>query len=167
MDLQAAVSQAGYFLERSAGIWFSSWAIRRRWGRNYRLSNVAEAVRWTVVLVAYLLAAALPLPVARLISGFVGLAFLCWPNFAYHLTNLFAEWSIAEDCVVSIADAGSRVKLSYSYKHGMDSFGGVATVKRSELPASYSRGQPIAVSYDPLNPNKSKVNLPAVTWTGA
>ncbi|MGD0131070.1 MAG: hypothetical protein ABSE57_03445 [Bryobacteraceae bacterium] len=34
---QAAVSQAGYLLEGSAGIWFSAWALRHR---AYHLTNL-------------------------------------------------------------------------------------------------------------------------------
>lgn len=163
MDLQAAVSQAGYLLERSAGIWFASWALRHRAGWDYKLSGVAEATRWATVLVSYLLAVLLPTPATRLISGFVGLAFLCWPNFAYYLTNLYVEWPITEGLVVSVLNAGPRAKLSYSYKHGVDSFSGVAALKRSDLTPSYSPGQSIAVSYDPLNPKKSKINVPTGT----
>jgi hypothetical protein len=159
MDLQAAFSQAGYLLESSAGIWFSSWAIRRRAGWDYRLSGVAEATRWAIVLVGYLLGVLLPTPAARLTSG--GLAFLCWPNFAYHLTNLLAEWPIAEGTVVSVVDRGTRVILGYSYKHGGDSIGGTASLKRSELVGEFSLGDSIAISYDPLNPKKSKMSAPS------
>jgi hypothetical protein len=163
MDLQEAVSQAGYLLERSAGIWFASWALRYRAGWDYKLSGVAEATRWTIVLVGYLLAVLLPVPTARVISVLVGLAFLCWPNFAYHLTNLYVEWPITEGLVVSVEDAGSRAKLSYSYKHEGDSFGGTASLKRSELVGEFSPGDTIAISYDPLNPKKSKINVPTGT----
>ena len=91
----------------------------------------------------------------------MGLAFLCWPNFAYHLTNLFAEWPITEGWIVSIADSGPRANLSYSYNRGMDSFSGTAWFKRSELTGEYSPGDPVAISYDPLNPNRSKINIRA------
>jgi hypothetical protein len=160
MELQAAVSQAGYLLEGSAGIWFSSWALRYRIGCDYKLSGVAEATRWTIILVGYLLAAALPIPMARLISGFVGLAFLCWPNFAYHLTNLYLEWPMVEGHIVSIVEVGSRVTLNYSYKLGNGSYGGAASLKPSDLPVEPSPGHLIMVSYDPLNPDKSKINVP-------
>jgi len=160
MGLQAAVSQAGYLLESSAGIWLSSWFLRRRACWDYRLSGVAEATRWTIVFVGYLLGVLLPTPAARLISGFVGLAFLCWPNFAYHLTNLYAEWPIAEGNVVSVSDRGRHVIVGYSYKHGSDSLGGTASLKRSELVGEFSPGDPIAISYDPLNPKRSKINGP-------
>jgi hypothetical protein len=160
MGLQAAVSQAGYLLERSAGIWFSSWLLRYRAGWDYKLSGVAEATRWTIVLVGYVLGVSFPTPAARLTSGFVGLAFLCWPNFAYHLTNLYVEWPITEGYIVSIVDAVSRANLSYSYKHGMGSFSGMASLERSDLPAEPSPGHLIVISYDPLNPSKSKINVP-------
>ncbi len=115
------------------------------------------------MFVGYLLGVSLPTPAARLTSGFVGLAFLCWPNFAYHLTNLFAEWPIAEGKVVSVADRDTRVSLSYNYKHGSDSFGGTGSLKRSELVGEFSPGDSIAISYDPLNPKKSKINVPTGT----
>jgi hypothetical protein len=31
----------------------------------------------------------------RVAGGFLGLAFLCWPNFAYHLTNVFRRGEIS------------------------------------------------------------------------
>jgi toxin ParE1/3/4 len=141
------------------------YIVRRRAGWDYRLGGVGEATRWTIVLVGYLLGVALPTPAARLTSGFVGLASPCWPNFAYHLTNLFAEWPIAKGNIVSVADRGTRVILGYSYKHGSDSLGGAASLKRRELLREFSPGDSIAISYDPLNPKKSKIRTPVPAGT--
>jgi hypothetical protein len=161
MELQAAVSQAGYLLERSAGIWFAAWALRHRLGWDYKLSGEAAAIRWALVLVGYLLAVLLPTPAARLTCGFVGLAFLCWPNFAYHLTNLFVHRPIMmiQGRVTSVAYDGSRASVSYSFTHGGDRFGGTAWVKRRASAADWAPGQPIDVIFDPLNPNKSKASI--------
>lgn len=162
MDLQATVSQAGYLLERSAGIWFASWAVGYRAGWDHKLSGLAEATRWTIVLVGYLLGVSLPGPAARLTCGFLGLAFLCWPNFAYHLTNLFLKRSMImiQGRVTSVAYDGSRASLSYSFTYGGDRFGGTSWVKRRVSRADWAAGQPIDVIFDPLNPNKSKVSTP-------
>jgi len=160
MDLQAAVSQAGYLLERSAGIWFASWALRHRAGWDYKLSGAAVATRWAMVLVSFLLAVSLPTPPTRLISLFIGLAFLCWPNFAYHLTNLFVKRPIVmiQGRVTSVAYDGSRASLNYSFTHGAERFGGTAWFERRASPADWAPGQPIDVIFDPLNPNKSNVS---------
>ncbi len=160
MDLQVAFSQAGYLFERSVGIWFASWALRYRLGWDYKLSTVAVATRWTIVLLGYLLGVSLPTPPSRLICGFVGLGFLCWPNLAYHLTNLFVERPIVviQGRVTSVAYERSRASLGYSFTYGGDRFGRTSRVKRRVSPADWAPGQPVEVIFDPLNPNESKVS---------
>jgi hypothetical protein len=97
----------------------------------------------------------------RLVPGFTGICFLCWPNLAYHLTNLFVEWPSTEGRVDSAAQEGSRSVITYSFELGQNTFGGAATLKSSDV-TRYSEGQPITVAYDPLNPDQSKV-LPRTT----
>jgi len=101
-----------------------------------------------------------PTPAARLASGFVGLAFLCWPNFAYHLTNFFVKRPIImiQGRVTSVAYDGPRASLSYSFTYGGDRFGGTSRVKRRVSRADWAPGQPIDVTFDPLNPYKSMVS---------
>ncbi len=76
-----------------ACIWLSVWAIRRRVEADYPLDRSARIVRWTVVAVGFAIGYYVP---GLEIGGYVrvaglvlGLGFLCWPNFAHHLTNLF------------------------------------------------------------------------------
>ena len=71
-------------------MWFASWAFRKRYELDHPLDMGMQVFRWSVVCVAFGLAL-IPGPGAkwiRLCGGFTGLAFLCWPNFAYHITRL-------------------------------------------------------------------------------
>lgn len=72
-------------------IWFCSWAIRRKGEFDYPLDSAAKIIRWIAVAVLMGIPASSPsLPInLRRVLGFSGLAFLVWPNFAYHLTRLF------------------------------------------------------------------------------
>src|SRR5271167_2344927 len=72
-------------------IWLSVWAIRRNAEADYALDRLARAVRWVVVFLGFAVAYYVPGPglwCVRVAGGVLGLAFLCWPNFAYHLTRL-------------------------------------------------------------------------------
>lgn len=88
------VSFYGSFSAKIACIWFSVWAVRRKAEVDYALERPARVVRWSVVVVGFVMGYYLPGPkfgYLRVAGGFLGLAFLCWPNFAYHLTNLFTK----------------------------------------------------------------------------
>jgi len=82
----------GSYSAKIACIWLSVWAIRRRAEADYPLDKLTRTVRWVTVAVGFAIAYYLlgpELTYARVAGGLLGLAFLCWPNFAYHLTNLF------------------------------------------------------------------------------
>ena len=75
-----------------ACIWLSVWAIRRKAEADYPLDRSARIVRWSTVAVGFAIGYYVPRPglgYVRVAGAFLGLGFLCWPNFAYHLTNLF------------------------------------------------------------------------------
>jgi hypothetical protein len=75
-----------------ACIWLSVWAIRRKAEVDYPLDRSARVVRWVTVAIGFGVGYYVPGPdfgYVRVAGGFLGLAFLCWPNFAYHLTNFF------------------------------------------------------------------------------
>jgi hypothetical protein len=158
MDTQLLFSQLGFLLEKSLGIWFVVWAIRHKYKWDYKLSSMAKAVRWAVVTVCYLLLATGILGVAavRLFVLAVGLCFLCWPNFAYHLTNIFIEWPTIEGRIGSVAQDGSRSLVTYSFELGRDSFGGRTTIG-SNSTRHYVTGECVEIAYDPLNPDESKL----------
>jgi uncharacterized membrane protein YedE/YeeE len=157
MEIRMLVSHVNFLVQKSLGIWFVFWAIRRKADWDYKLSGTAKAVRWTVVGVGYVLAAGLPGPaLVRLVPGLTGICFLCWPNLAYRLTSLFVEWPTIEGRVGSAAQDGSHSVINYSFELGQDTFGGAATLKSSDV-ARYSEGQRVIVAYDPLNPDQSKV----------
>jgi len=74
-----------------ACIWFSVWAFRRRYEVDETLDRPMQVVRWVTVFAAWGLIQ-IPGPrwgMVRVIAGFVGLGFLCWPNFAFHTVRLF------------------------------------------------------------------------------
>lgn len=75
----------------AACVWFAVWAIRKKYALDYPVEYTAKVVRWSLVVVSFVLAL-LRQPEFRPIRIFAGillLAFLCWPNFAYRLVNLF------------------------------------------------------------------------------
>ncbi len=144
----------GALSAKIACIWLSVWAIRRKSEVDYPLGTSAQWIRWIVVLLGFTVAYFAPFKSLRLASGFTALAFLCWPNLAYHLTNLFVAWPTTEGRVDSATQDGSRSVITYTFELGQDIFGGTATL-RDMIP--YSEGEPVTVAYDPLNPDQSKV----------
>jgi len=81
-------------------IWLSVWAIRKKAEVDYPLDRTARLVRWAVVVVGFAIGYYVPgseFAYTRIGGGFLGLAFLCWPNFAYHLTNLFRRKTRSQD----------------------------------------------------------------------
>jgi len=154
-DLAARVS---FLAQKSVVIWLSFWAVRYKAGWDYRLSATAKAVRWGVVAAGYVLAASLPGPgFVRLVPFLVGICFLCWPNLAYHVTNLFVEWPSTEARVVSIAHSESDCVVGYAFELGGQTFGGTTRIKASGQHMDYSEGQGVTVFYDPLNPGESNM----------
>jgi len=75
-----------------ANIWIAVWAIRRKGELDYELDDTAKFIRWIIAS----LCLGIPIfrpdvfksPSSRISLGLIGLAFLVWPNLAYHLTNL-------------------------------------------------------------------------------
>jgi len=157
MEIQTLLSHVSFLFQKSLGIWLCLWAIRYKADWDYKLSSTAKVVRWGVVGVGYTMAASLSgPPIMRLVPGVVGICFLCWPNFAYHLTNLFIQWPTTEGRLGSAASDGSRSVITYSFELGHDTFGGAATLESNNM-ILYSEGQRVTVAYDPLNPDHSKV----------
>jgi hypothetical protein len=73
-------------------VWFAFWAIRWRGDLDIPLDTTAKVVRWTVAIsfLSFPFAFLHLIDVAafRLCVGLIGWAFLCWPNLAFHFTNL-------------------------------------------------------------------------------
>ena len=72
-------------------IWFVCWAIRRQGELDYDLDRIARAVRWVIVIICLGLVFGLPQllnpPSLRVCVAIIGIAFLVWPNLAYHTTR--------------------------------------------------------------------------------
>ena len=84
------IEYARGIIEYALGIWFAAWAFRRRYELDYPLDRGMQTLRWAVIFVAFALAL-VPGPNAkwvRFCSGFTAIAFLSWPNFAYHIARL-------------------------------------------------------------------------------
>jgi hypothetical protein len=89
------LANARFLAQSEVCIWFVFWAYRRK----YELDGRAKVVRWSIVGVCYVLGC-LPGPrfgPAKLAALVVGLAFFCWPNFAFHLTKFFRRGGAAQN----------------------------------------------------------------------
>jgi hypothetical protein len=159
MDQQSLSSHLGYLLQKSTSIWLAVWALWYKAGWDYRLSGTAKAVRWGVVSLGYLLGAAAGPGAFRAVAVLAGLSFLCWPNFAYRIAYIFMKWPEAQGRVISITDSDRGEVIAYSFDCAGETFGGTALRrrKRNGEPDEYSPGQYLSVSYDPLNPDQSKL----------
>jgi hypothetical protein len=85
------LANARFLAQSGVCIWFVFWAYRRKYELDEKLDRPAILVRWSVVGVCYVLAS-LPGPrfaPAKEVAMVVGLAFFCWPNFAYRVKNVF------------------------------------------------------------------------------
>jgi hypothetical protein len=67
----------------------ASKVFRRKYDLDYALDGLAQMVRWLAVAVGFGIASipGASLGLVRLGGGLFGLAFLCWPNCAYHLSR--------------------------------------------------------------------------------
>lgn len=82
------VNQGIGALASLGAVWVCSWAIRRAGEFDRPLDFAAKLTRWALVIV--LLGAATYYPgysASRLALGLGGMAFLAWPNFAYHIAR--------------------------------------------------------------------------------
>jgi hypothetical protein len=86
-----------------------------------------------------------------------GLVFLCWPNLAYHLGNLFEEWPTTEGRIESAQQqSSSRFAVAYDFVVGGERYGGHGTVESDGIGADVSaKEMQVSIRYDPLNPSRS------------
>jgi hypothetical protein len=81
-----------------ANIWLVVWAIRHKGELDYELDSTAKIVRWLLVIICFGVVIRFPQllnpPPVRVCIAFLGLAFLVWPNLAYHLTRLLRSLRI-------------------------------------------------------------------------
>ena len=156
MDILNPFPQVSYALQKSLGLWLSVWAIRFSAGIDYKLSTRGRAIRWVVVVLCFGLTSVSGANVGwfRVFSYLVGLAFLCWPNLAYHLSKLFEEWPTAKGQVDSVQpQSASRWTVAYDFEVGGKRYGGHDSVK-TDGDAS-PEGIRVLIRYDPLNPGRS------------
>jgi hypothetical protein len=82
-------------LAKVSGIWLIFWSIRRRGEFDFKLDSTAQLLRWAIVFSAFaLLTKFLTFGVPRSTILIVGLAFLCWPNCAYHVSNVLRHLGV-------------------------------------------------------------------------
>jgi hypothetical protein len=94
----------------------------------------------------------------RVFSYFAGLAFLCWPNLAYHLSKLFEEWPTAEGQVDSVQQkSASRWMIAYDFEVRGERYGGHDRVNSDAgiKAGASSESTRILIRYDPLNPGRA------------
>lgn len=72
-------------------IWLAFWAYRRHYDLDYPLDRTGQMIRWSAVVLGLSLALlnGPEFARARIAGGMLMLAFLAWPNFAYHLRESF------------------------------------------------------------------------------
>lgn len=159
----AIPAQISFLVEKSLGPWLSVWAIRHKWNLDYKLNANARLVRWGLVILCYFSAAVSGVAGVRLSGVFLGLVFLCWPNFAYHLTRIFEIWPSTIGTVNSSRVSGSTWSISYSFELNGQQYGGTSICKPLQdlnMTSIFPPGGQVTVSYDPLNPDKSMVKQP-------
>jgi hypothetical protein len=80
---------AAYWLAvKAIAVWFPCWAFRRYQELDRPLDSAARVVRWSIVLGCWLIATVMAgggFRGVQVAFRLLGLAFLCWPNFAWHL----------------------------------------------------------------------------------
>jgi len=87
--LVEVMAHAKWLAGRVAGIWLTSWAIRRRLGVNTKLTTQEHVTRWCVVLLCLviMLLQGPQFLIARIAAGLIGLWFLVWPNVSHHVVR--------------------------------------------------------------------------------
>jgi hypothetical protein len=92
-------SDLGRLTTEAVCVWLAFWALRRKYGIDYKLDRTAQIVRWSIVAISVPLGriGALKFEPLRIFSAFLFLAFLVWPNFAYHLTKPFDTGSFCRN----------------------------------------------------------------------
>lgn len=91
------ISYIGYLWKIAFGTWFFFWVVRRQGEFDYPLEPKTKVLRWCVIAAAIACTRVHgpEFKALRLAAALVGLAFLCWPNFAYHIA-CFLGWQQKE-----------------------------------------------------------------------
>jgi hypothetical protein len=89
--VKESLAYLGGLSEYVVGIWIVFWAYRSHYALDYELDRAGHVLRWSVVLLGFssVLLPGSEFAYVRVAGGVLGLAFLVWPNFAYHLRQLF------------------------------------------------------------------------------
>jgi hypothetical protein len=96
--LNNTISYLSALVAGAVSIWFFFWPYRRKYELDHKLDRTAKTVRWSIVVAGFGIAL-LPGPelkIVRIAAGIVLVAFLAWPNFAYHLAWLFRRTHVGE-----------------------------------------------------------------------
>jgi hypothetical protein len=162
--VKGVTQEAGSLSIELLCVYVTCWSIRYRFDLDYKLGWIGQMVRW--------LSAALGYEVANLAGAKfnhlhamgtpVFLAFFCWPNFAYYLTNLFRPLPTTTATVESTHEEGDENHwlVSYSFEQHGESYGGTTKIRAtagSDLKQAFPIGGKVTIQADPLNPSKSKL----------
>jgi hypothetical protein len=76
-------------------VWIAFWAIRHKGELDYKLDTAGKFIRWLSVGIClgfvFLAPELLNPPYVRVSVFVLGMAFLVWPNLAYHLTRVLRQ----------------------------------------------------------------------------
>jgi hypothetical protein len=86
--LEETLANARRLAQLEVCIWFAAWSIRRRGELDEKLDRAALALRWVVAVAGWLLASRPGPGYVRAVALILSLAFLCWPNLAWHTVSL-------------------------------------------------------------------------------
>jgi hypothetical protein len=73
-------------------MWFAAWGVRKKYELDEAMDLLSRTIRWSGVIVGLMVGyfpRGAELKWVRICGGLIGLAFLCWPNFAVSLSHAF------------------------------------------------------------------------------
>jgi len=89
--LESFLFKIRFIVMNAMGIWFVVWALRRRYDLDEQLDHRMQIIRWLVVIIGISIGSfpSVRYGIIKVLAGLNGIAFWCWPNFAYRLTSIF------------------------------------------------------------------------------
>lgn len=78
----------------AVSVWFVSWALRRKYELDHKLTPTEQLIRSAIIVVAFgmTLLPGSNLAAVRIIAGMIGIGFVAWPNLAHHTAAMFQRF---------------------------------------------------------------------------